>query len=174
VSREIRAILVALFERAGLAPAAKGALAVLRWPEFVGPEIAAHTRPEGVQRGILTVATDSNVWATELSTYIPVLLERIGLALGDGVVTGIRFRVRPRLGGAGPSRFAEEEDGRRPKWPDRRDLAAIPLSREDQERLQHFTAGIKDPELAAAAGRWLSLTLKARAWLHKAPGRPGA
>ncbi len=176
MSREMRVILAAILERAGLAPAAKGAMAVLRWPEFVGPDIAAHARAESVRRGVLTVMADSNVWATELSTYIPVLLERIRLALGDGVVSDIRFLVgrgRDRARSFAPG-LADPETPPQTPWPNRRDLATVPLTGEDQRHIRRFTAEISDPDLARAAERWLALTLKARRWLGKASDGPGA
>ena len=177
MSREMRAILAAILERAGLAPAAKGAMAVLRWSEFVGPDIAAHARAESVRRGVLTVMADSNVWATELSSYIPVLLERIRLALGDGVVSDIRFLVgrgRDRASSSLASGLPDPDTPPPTPWPNRRDLAAVPLTGEDRERLRSFTAEIRDPDLARAAERWLALTLKARRWLGKTSNGPGA
>jgi hypothetical protein len=176
MSREMRAILAAILERAGLAPAAKGAMAVLRWPEFVGTDIAAHARAQSVRRGVLTVMADSNVWATELSTYIPVLLERIRLALGDGVVSDIRFLVGRGRDRARSLAFglADPEIPPQTPWPNRRDLAAVQLTGEDQKRIRRFTEEISDPDLARAAERWLALTLKARRWLGKASDGPGA
>jgi predicted nucleic acid-binding Zn ribbon protein len=39
---------------------------VAKWPEIVGENIAAHTRPVGFQEGELLVRCDSTPWATEL------------------------------------------------------------------------------------------------------------
>jgi predicted nucleic acid-binding Zn ribbon protein len=37
-----------------------------RWAEIVGPELAAHTRPDGLADGELTVTADSTAWATQV------------------------------------------------------------------------------------------------------------
>lgn len=188
-------ILGALLDRLELTPATKAAMVVLRWPEFVGPVIAAHARPEGVKRGVLTVAVESSVWATELSLHVPLLLERINGALGEGVVTDVRFVVgarrrgpsqaeggpagRSRQAGAGHSR--PDAGGRAGQgippgpswvypWPDKNDLLHVPLTSEEQERVAALAAAVRDPDLATATARWLALTLKARRWLSREAG----
>lgn len=155
-------------DRAGLTSAARSVQAVSRWPEFVGPAVAAHARALACRRGVLTVAVDSNVWATELSTHIPVVLERISSALGEGVVTDLRF-VLDRAGrpGAAAARRAGDEGRGDVPWPDHRDLRAVELSEADQARVAALTTSAADPELAKASGNWLTATLKARRWLRQ-------
>ncbi len=176
MTRPMGAILTQIMERWGAGRASKGALAVARWPEFAGPVIAAHARARHVKRGVLTVAVDSHVWATELTTYTPVLVDRINSAVGPGTVTSIRFdagRYDPRgpgLRGRGP---VGPDDGAL-AWaqPDVTDLAAVRLPPEDQDLVRDLSARAGDPELSRAVGRWLTLALKARRW--KGEGRePG-
>jgi predicted nucleic acid-binding Zn ribbon protein len=66
------------------------------WPAVVGPQLAAHTRPESCGDGELTVVADSDAWATQLRLLAPKLLSRLAEELGAGVVRHIRVR--------GPSR----------------------------------------------------------------------
>lgn len=70
------------------------------WPEIVGPQVAAHTRPESFDDGVLTVQADSDTWATQVRLLSPQLLKRLAEE-GVGAVTRIRVtgpsrRKRPR------------------------------------------------------------------------------
>ena len=60
------------------------------WPEIVGPEVAAHTRPESFDDGELTVTADSDVWATQVRYLAPKVLRRLAEELGAGTVRHIR------------------------------------------------------------------------------------
>ena len=70
-----------------------------RWAEIVGPDLAAHTTPEGLSDGELTVAADSTAWATQVRLLAPQLVLRLNRELGDGTV--LRVRVQ---GPAAPGR----------------------------------------------------------------------
>jgi predicted nucleic acid-binding Zn ribbon protein len=61
-----------------------------RWAEVVGPELAAHTRPEAFEDGELVVAADSAAWATQVRLLAPQLLRRLGAELGAGTVRRVR------------------------------------------------------------------------------------
>jgi len=61
-----------------------------RWAEVVGPDLAAHTRPEAFQDGELVVAADSAAWATQVRLLAPQLLRRLGAELGAGTVRRVR------------------------------------------------------------------------------------
>ncbi len=63
-----------------------------RWAQIVGPELAAHTTPEGLAGGELTVAADSTAWATQVRLLAPQLVRRLSAELGDGVVARVRVR----------------------------------------------------------------------------------
>jgi predicted nucleic acid-binding Zn ribbon protein len=70
-----------------------------RWAEIVGPELAAHARPEGLADGELVVAADSTAWATQLRLLASTLVRRLNAELGDGTVKRVKVR-----GPAGPAR----------------------------------------------------------------------
>jgi len=61
------------------------------WPEIVGPELAAHTKPESFDDGQLTVLADSDAWATQLRLLQGQLLKKIAAAVGHGVVKRMRI-----------------------------------------------------------------------------------
>lgn len=69
-----------------------------RWPALVGPVNAAHSRPEAYVDTVVTVRTDSTVWASSLRSIAPQLVAELNSQLGDGTVTRIRV-----LGPDGPS-----------------------------------------------------------------------
>jgi predicted nucleic acid-binding Zn ribbon protein len=60
-----------------------------RWPELVGPEVAAHTTPESFADGRLVVRTDSTAWATQLRLLAPTVVRRLNEDLGPDTVTVI-------------------------------------------------------------------------------------
>jgi predicted nucleic acid-binding Zn ribbon protein len=77
-----------------------------RWAQIVGADLAAHTRPDTLADGELTVTADSTAWATQLRLLAAQLVRRLNAELGDGVVRQVRVR--------GP---AAASPGRRPgQW----------------------------------------------------------
>jgi predicted nucleic acid-binding Zn ribbon protein len=73
-----------------------------RWAEIVGSDLAAHTRPDTLEGGELTVTADSTAWATQVRLLAAHLVRRLNAELGDGTVQ--RVRVRGPAGAAGPAR----------------------------------------------------------------------
>lgn len=72
------------------------------WTPIVGPQLAAHTRPEAFSEGELVVAADSDAWAAQVRLMAPQLLKRLAEELGHGTVRRIRVRGpggRPRASG---------------------------------------------------------------------------
>ncbi|MBT2480749.1 DUF721 domain-containing protein [Streptomyces sp. ISL-94] len=74
-----------------------------RWPEIVGPEIAAHCEPERYEDRELVVRCDSSAWAAQLKLLAPQLVARLNADLGQGTVRMIQVRGpggRPKPYGA--------------------------------------------------------------------------
>jgi predicted nucleic acid-binding Zn ribbon protein len=63
-----------------------------RWDQLVGPDVAAHTKPERFNDGELVVIADSSAWATQVRLLTPVLLRRLNEELGHGTVTRVAVR----------------------------------------------------------------------------------
>jgi predicted nucleic acid-binding Zn ribbon protein len=91
-----------LIDGRGWREAAAGGSVFSRWAEIVGPDLAAHTRPDGLADGELTVIADSTAWATQLRLLAAELVRRPAAEVGDGVV--LRVRVRGPAAAAGPPR----------------------------------------------------------------------
>lgn len=107
-----RAIRDLLADRGWEQPVAVGAV-FGRWAEIVGPELAAHTRPESFDDGEVMVAADSTAWATQVRLLASVLVKRLNEELGEGTVT--RVRVHGPQGGPRPSGGLRVTGGRGPR-----------------------------------------------------------
>ena len=68
-----------------------------RWSELAGLPLGDHGVPVSVDAGVLTVAVDDPLWATEWRYRQGDVLRRCDEALGEGVVGRIEVRIRPRL-----------------------------------------------------------------------------
>ena len=84
-----------------------------RWPELVGPEIAAHCTPETFTVGSLVVRTDSTAWATQLRLLAPDVLRRLNVELGAGTVTALD--VQGPVGPSWKKGRRSTRDGRGPR-----------------------------------------------------------
>jgi predicted nucleic acid-binding Zn ribbon protein len=63
------------------------------WVEVAGADVAAHARLVSVRDGVLTVAVDDPVWASQLRYLETAVVERATALLGPGAVTALRVRV---------------------------------------------------------------------------------
>jgi predicted nucleic acid-binding Zn ribbon protein len=63
-----------------------------RWAQIVGADLAAHTTPETLTDGELTVAADSTAWATQVRLLATQLVKRLNAELGDGTVLRVKVR----------------------------------------------------------------------------------
>lgn len=67
---------------------------VARWPDVVGEAVAAHCHPTRIEEGgILVVSADSTAWATQLAYLQGMLMDRLAVVCGPGVVRGVRIRT---------------------------------------------------------------------------------
>jgi predicted nucleic acid-binding Zn ribbon protein len=81
-----------------------------RWDQIVGPDVAAHTRPDHLDGSELLVIADSAVWATQVRLLAATLVRRLNEELGHGTVTRVVVRgpAPPRL--MGPLRVRGTRD----------------------------------------------------------------
>jgi predicted nucleic acid-binding Zn ribbon protein len=88
----LNATIAGLIDARGWQLAAAAGSVFGRWEEIVGPELAAHTRPDGFTDGELTVAADSTAWATQVRLLAATLVRRLNTELGDGAVRRVKVR----------------------------------------------------------------------------------
>ena len=67
-----------------------------RWPEIVGADVAAHSRPLSVDGGTLTVGVDDATWGSELHWLEAEVLSRICDVTGSGRISALKVRVSRR------------------------------------------------------------------------------
>jgi predicted nucleic acid-binding Zn ribbon protein len=63
-----------------------------RWPEIVGAEMAAHTRPDRLDGDELVVIADSTAWATQVRWLAKDLIRTLNAELGSGTVNKVKIR----------------------------------------------------------------------------------
>lgn len=106
------------------------------WPLIVGPQIAAHSRPDHIRFKKLFLVVESSVWLQHLTFLKPALLEKLHDAVGAQTVTEIVLRV-----GEVPQ----------PSYQHTPDAASPPSAPEpspaDRARAEAMTASVTDPEL---------------------------
>ncbi len=90
-------VLNAVLERT--LPRHKTDFAVLEqhWPDLVGKDIAAHTRPGAVRGNTVTVFVDSSVWMQELQARgtAAMILKAIAAVLPGTPIERLRWRSDP-------------------------------------------------------------------------------
>jgi len=65
-----------------------------RWPEIVGQDLAAHTRPDSYADGELAVIADSTAWATQVRLLGDELLDRVADEAGVSRPGKVEVRIR--------------------------------------------------------------------------------
>ena len=88
-------VLEEYLKSSGLGKGVERAEVVQRWPELVGPQIAAVTQAESVSPdGVLRVRVATAPWASELSLMTPRILARVNAGRA-GRITSIRWIAGP-------------------------------------------------------------------------------
>ena len=62
------------------------------WPKIVGADLARHTGPESLSKGVLTVRVPLGVWKAQLSEVRPEMVEAINRYWNRTIVKRIRLR----------------------------------------------------------------------------------
>jgi predicted nucleic acid-binding Zn ribbon protein len=90
--KPLSAAIGGLLDAEGWALAAATGSVFGRWAQIVGADLAAHTTPETLTDGELTVAADSTAWATQVRLLAAQLVKRLNAELGDGTVLRVKVR----------------------------------------------------------------------------------
>jgi len=85
-------VLPGILKKLGLDEKTANIFLVPLWREAVGPNIGAHTKPMGLQKGCLTIAVDTAVWKMELDRYYKDKIVK-KLALKDSRIKTLRFQI---------------------------------------------------------------------------------
>lgn len=120
------------------------------WLGMCGETVASHTTGFFLRNGEAVVYVDSNIWATELSALSGTYMVRINEALGQEVVTSMRFVVSRKVS---EDRAFEAEDRivRKGSGPER--IPTVALSEIEMAQLRAAAGRVKDEDLREAAVR---------------------
>lgn len=66
---------------------------IVHWQEIAGDEIASHSWPISIQRGVLLLAVNNPVWSHHLMMLKPMLIDKINTYLNEKLVVDIRFQA---------------------------------------------------------------------------------
>jgi hypothetical protein len=80
-------------KRLGLAQGVHAHRAFEIWDEAVGPQVAAHARPERISNRVLRVKVDHNTWLQQLQFMKDLILSRLNERLGEGTLIDIELRL---------------------------------------------------------------------------------
>lgn len=106
------------------------------WPNIVGEQIAAHTRPDQIRFKKLYLSVHNSVWLQQLTYLKPVLLQKVNEVAGQPVVSEIVLRI---------GEFVNERQGENLPSASA-DLSPPPTDQAITEATAHAHA-VKDPEL---------------------------
>jgi len=65
------------------------------WAEVVGPQIASHTAPERITRGVLHLRVDHPIWSHQLSFLKEALIKKSNDFWASPMISDIRFQIGP-------------------------------------------------------------------------------
>jgi predicted nucleic acid-binding Zn ribbon protein len=83
------------------------------WAGIVGPEIAAHSKVEAFEDGIVSIRAESTAWAKELKLLAARVVQRLNEELGHGTV--LRIEVRGPQAPSWKKGLRTIRDGRGPR-----------------------------------------------------------
>ena len=117
------------------------------WRGMVGEEIAEHTQPLRVSKGVLTLGVDSAAWHQELQFHIPMMIDKLEEKLGTDKIKEIRMKVIDL-------RKRSEGEGAEFELPDLDDL--------DRERIEKMAARVTDESLRETIRRAYAKSIQLR------------
>ena len=137
--------------------ASTSARVLMAWQAMADGVISAHTTGAHLREGVLIVYVDGNSWATHFSAMSEQYRKALNEALGQELVSGLRFIVSRKVSEEHRLRQAEEETEFY-----REDAAQpVPLSGVEIAQIQASVAEIPDEELREAV---LRATVKDMEW----------
>ena len=138
--------------------ASTSARVLMAWQVVANGVISAHTTGAHLREGVLIVYVDGNSWATHFSAMSEQYRKALNEALGQELVSGLRFIVSRKVSDEHRLRHAEEET----EEFYREDSAPpVPLSETELAQVRASVAEIPDAELREAV---LRATVKDLEW----------
>lgn len=117
------------------------------WLEICGPNIAKHSKPNRIERGILFVNTDSSAWSHNLLMMKPQLLGKLKQSMAEiGALKNYDLMIKDIMffNGTVTAAKVQEEKEVKPK------LLYMPLDAEEENEIQQKVSQLKDPDIRNA------------------------
>ncbi len=93
--RRLSEVVPSAMAKLGLAQRFRESVLQDHWSEVMGEFVAAHTRPVGLQRNILTVEVDHSAWLHEMTLFHKkAMLGNLQKRFADLGIRDLRFRLR--------------------------------------------------------------------------------
>ena len=89
--QHIRETIAAFLKSAGLKEKFDEHMAIAFWDRAVGENIARHTEPSKVVKGILFVKVDDNSWRHELTYFKHEIIQKLNDSVGKQAIKEIKF-----------------------------------------------------------------------------------
>jgi len=118
------------------------------WPEAVGGDVAARSRPLRLIAGTLTILTASSAWSDELSLLAPGILQALRARCPESGVNQLRFRVA-----SGRSRLLFERRARHNRRSDSATLESEAASRSLPEQRERERPSESAEDIGAIVAR---------------------
>jgi hypothetical protein len=125
-------------KKLGLSQGVRAHRAFEIWEAAVGPQVAAHARPERISNRVLRVEVDHNTWLQQLHFMKALILSQLNDRLGEGTLIDIELRL-------GKAKPPESGTPRAVPPPPVR----LPLTPDAAARIEKEIAGIHDEGLRA-------------------------
>jgi hypothetical protein len=129
------------------------------WEKAVGPQIAAHSRPENIKKNLLFVKVASSVWMHQLHFLKEEITGKVNALMGKTSVTDIRFSI---------GNFSRPQG--KEKAPSPTPLSASLLTARDKKMMAECLASLRDEELKIIVKRAMTMEItRRRSRERKAP-----
>ena len=89
--QHIKEALRSFVQKEGLDRGIREQKAISVWPEVVGENISANSRPKSINSGILIVEVSNTVWRQELQLQKNTIIKKINNVLTKKIIKDIRF-----------------------------------------------------------------------------------
>lgn len=145
--RNAKAALHSVLANNGIAREIREHRLLVQWHKVVGPRVAKHTTPDGLDKGVLWVRVDSSTWMHQLSFLREEVIQKANELCGKTVITDVRFHLG-RCMTRSDDVIAAAARIRRP--PLQKRALPPPAQGPQLQRIQGEAAAVDDPELREA------------------------
>lgn len=127
-------------KKMGLTKRYHAELAIDRWPQIVGEDIATHACPVRMEDGVLFISVSSSVWSHHLFMLKESIIYKINQFIGERIVKDIRFQ-------AGYLKYCKNQEDASIVISMKQRLSAVRLDAEEMTMVADITDEVTDPVL---------------------------